>query len=388
LGKQGEQFILGFMKEKFSLKDHLFNLQKLEKIGTEISQVYPAFKRDAFLKTTVAKFPELELKQRITWIAEQLKRYLPPSYQEAVAILLASLPRPCDPSLSDDDFGDFIYAPYSEFVAKYGCKKEDLAFSLDALKSITTRFSAEDAIRYFINAFPTDTMNTLLHWTTDSHYHVRRLASEGTRPKLPWSQKIVIKPEETFPILDRLYADRTRFVTRSVANHLNDISKLNPASVIDSLAAWQQSKKQSEKEMTFMIKHALRTAVKQGHPGAISFLGVSPNPQVTVSGFCIKTPQVTIGDAVEFSCVITALKKEKVIVDYSIHFQNKAGTMANKKMYKLKQFTVEPGDVVTIEKRHLFRAGMTTRILYPGEHQVAIQVNGQKVGSGSFELKL
>ena len=158
---------------------------------------------------------------------ECLKKYLPADYAEAVNILLKALPEPLNENRTDDDFGDFIYAPYSDFVAHYGCIEANLAFSLAALKEMTKRFSAEDAIRYFINAFPKETLKTLYAWTSDSNYHVRRLCSEGTRPKLPWSQKINIPPEDALPILHALFADKTRYVTRSVANHLNDIAKIH-----------------------------------------------------------------------------------------------------------------------------------------------------------------
>src|SRR5215208_1703768 len=160
------------------------------------SSVYPYLDQSDFTKSIVQKFPQLELKERIAWISENLKACLPADYQEATSILLASLPPPNDNSKTDNDFGDFIYAPYADFVAKNGVSKKDLYFSLAALKEITMRFSAEDAIRYFINAFPTETMQELQKWSKDAHYHVRRLTSEGTRPKLPWSQKIIVSPEQ------------------------------------------------------------------------------------------------------------------------------------------------------------------------------------------------
>ena len=156
-------------------------------------------------------------------------------------------------------FGDFIYASYSEFVAKNGCVEERLQMSLDALYEITQRFSAEDAIRYFINARPQETLKQLLLWTSASHYHVRRLCSEGTRPKLPWSQKVNIPLTAPLEILSNLFYDTTRFVTRSVANHLNDISKSDAGLVIATLTKWRQSGNQRPQEMDYIVRHALRT---------------------------------------------------------------------------------------------------------------------------------
>jgi 3-methyladenine DNA glycosylase AlkC len=249
------------MDKKFSLKDHLFNQLKITKIAHEIHRVYPAFDENQFIQRTVGKFPELELKERISWISDTLKVFLPENYREATTILLESLPPPNDNTKTDNDFGDFIYAPHADFVAKYGCKEEYLSFSLKALKEITTRFSAEDAIRYFINAFPEETLRELQTWSLDPHYHVRRLASEGTRPKLPWAQKINIAVEKALPILDNLFSDTTRFVTRSVANHLNDISKIDPELTLSTLNKWQQSQKQNPKEMEYIIKHSLSSTL-------------------------------------------------------------------------------------------------------------------------------
>ena len=136
----------------FSLKDLLFNHSKVSKIANELHQVYPQFKTHEFIQNVTEKFPQLELKQRIDWISQQLAIFLPASYPDAISIILKSLPAPCDPTLNDNDFGDFIYAPYGLFVATHGCTKTHLSLSFEAIKSLTTRFSMEDAIRYFINA--------------------------------------------------------------------------------------------------------------------------------------------------------------------------------------------------------------------------------------------
>jgi 3-methyladenine DNA glycosylase AlkC len=270
------------MAKKPLLKDRLFNQAKVKQIADEIQRVYPQFDKNSFAERIVERFPHLELKERIAWISENLHAFLPTDYREATSILLASLPPPNDNTKTDNDFGDFIYAPYAEFVARNGVTKKDLYFSLAALKEITMRFSVEDAIRRFINAFPKETMQELQKWSNDSHYHVRRLTSEGTRPKLPWSQKIIIAPEQAIPILDNLFSDKTRYVTRSVANHINDISKSDPKLAITTLQRWQKSGKQNPKEMNYVINHALRTLIKQGNKDAMKFLHFSTSPEVEI----------------------------------------------------------------------------------------------------------
>lgn len=374
------------MAEKFSLKDHLFNESKVLKIAGEIASVYPGFEKELFVTRTVEKFPELELKERITWISAKLREYLPTSYPDAVRVLLDALPPPNDPTLADNDFGDFIYAPYAEFIARYGCSKEYLALSLDALREITMRFSAEDAIRYFINAFPTETMQEILKWSTDDNYHVRRLASEGTRPKLPWSQKISIAPEDALPILDNLYFDTTRYVTRSVANHLNDISKVHPELALSTLAKWQESGKQSEREMEYITNHALRTLVKQGYKNAITFLKFAAEPEVEFADFKIKNDKVVLGDALEFSFTLTAKKDEQLIIDYVLYFPNKANKGNNKKVFKIKKLMMQKDQTLTISKKHPMRKDMTTRKLTAGEHKIEIQINGKTFGEKAFSL--
>ena len=373
-------------KPKFSLKDHLFNSEKITKIASEIQAAYPQFDANAFVTTTLSKFPELELKARIEWIADVLKIYLPEPFQQATTLLLNALPAPCDPTKTDNDFGEFIYAPYAAFVAKHGCHQDHLEFSLNALKAITTRFSAEDAIRYFINAFPEKSLEVIKNWAQDSHYHVRRLASEGTRPKLPWSQNISLSPEQTIPILNMLFDDKTRYVTRSVANHLNDISKINPVLALTTLDQWKKSKRQTDSEMAYIKKHALRTLIKKGHPEAISSLGFSPNPDITISPINLLQDAVKIGQSVTFSFTVTAQKSERLVIDYILHFQNKAGVLANKKVHKLKQIELAKNQSIQLSKTHPLRANMTTRSLYPGEHKIEIQINGKKIESISFNL--
>ncbi len=373
------------MKEKFSLKDHLFNPEKVASLAESISHIYPEFDSSRFQKEVVEAFPTLELKQRIARIRDCLKKYLPADYKEAVSVILKALPPPLDEALTDNDFGDFIYAPYSDFVAYFGCSREHLAFSLAALKEITKRFSGEDAIRYFINAFPKETMAILTEWCSNTNYHVRRLCSEGTRPKLPWSQKINIDVAESLPILNHLYADRTRYVTRSVANHLNDIAKSQPDLALETLKIWRKSQKQTESEIAFITKHALRTLVKTGHNEALSLLGFGNSDNILISDLAYDN-SVKIGAVLSFSFTITAQETKNVVIDYIVYFQSKQGKLSNKKVFKLKFFDILPNVPTVITKNHFFRSGMTTRQLYKGLHKLEIQINGAVLAVFEFDL--
>ena len=227
--------------ERFSLKDHLFNEETVGRLAAMFDASYRAFDRDGFETDVFAAMPSLELKQRITMIADFLAAQLPEEFEEAAGVIGMALPPPLDPSLSDDDFGEFIIAPLGDYVARWGIGHENYQTSIDLLKELTMRFSMEGYIRPFLAEYPDETLSTLTTWADDPNYHVRRLVSEGTRPMLPWAPRIPIDVELPIPMLDKLHADPTRYVTRSVANHLNDISKINSALAISTLERWKQA---------------------------------------------------------------------------------------------------------------------------------------------------
>lgn len=237
---------------KFYLKDRLFNPEKVSKLASEIASAYIRFDASGFQEDVIARFGELELKERITHITEMLARYLPTDYLEATDIILRALPLELDNTKTDGDYGDFIYAPYGEFIERYGSRREHLHHSLDMLEEITRRFSAEYPIRHFWNTYEDAVYEKNLTWAESPYYHVRRLASEGSRPRLPWGKKIGLHYSRAEIFLDELFSDRTRYVTRSVANHLNDISKVDPDFVLRKLSEWEKSSKQTPKEMDFI----------------------------------------------------------------------------------------------------------------------------------------
>lgn len=374
-------------KEKFSLKDELFNVQKVGQIAGEIKEVYPSFDTLGFSKEVLDGFPALELKGRIYHIRDMLHAYLPSNYKEAVGILLQALPPELDPDKCDDDFGDFIYAPYSEYVSAYGCCEEHLDFSLAALREMTKRFSVEFAIRDFINVYPAQTLQMLEVCAKSENYHERRLASEGLRPKLPWAKKLTIDYTQALKYLELLYVDKTRYVTRSVANHLNDISKMDAPLVIESLKHWNASKKQNDKEMTFIIHHALRTLAKDGNEEALKLLGYVKHPPIKLKEVCVQTPKVIVGEALVFEVEIEALDETMLLVDYVLHFCTKRGTLSPK-VHKLKKVSLKKGEIITLKKTHPFRANMSTRKFYDGKHLLAIQINGTIVHQEHFDVEI
>ncbi len=250
-------------KPSFYLKDRLFNRDNVSRLAQEIHSVHMTFNTEGFIRDVLKDFPKYELKQRMHHIRDMLFVYLPKDYTQAIDIIVRALPRELDPKKTDGDYGDFIYGSYAEYVALHGLDTQHLKLSLRTLEEITKRFSAEYAIRHFLNKHTRETLNQCVVWSKSDNYHVRRLASEGSRPRLPWGIKVPLHYSQTEKILDTLFSDTARYVTRSVANHLNDISKIDPDYVIKKLHEWESSGKQHSKEINFIKKHSLRTLRKK-----------------------------------------------------------------------------------------------------------------------------
>lgn len=369
------------MASGYSLKDQLFNAEKIRWLADLFSAADSGFDGAGFQADVMAQLPALELKQRISWIADVLGQHYPGPLAGVAPVLLRALPPPLDPTLKDDDFGDFIFAPLGEFVvSRAGEGDPDLV--LDLLEELTQRFSMEWAIRPVLNRWPDLVLQRLQVWATHPSYHVRRLVSEGTRPRLPWGEGIGLALSDPLPLLDMLHGDPTRYVTRSVANHLNDITKKQPDLVLERLDRWHAGGQADAAELTWMTGHALRGLVKSGHPGAMKRLGFDPDAAVSaridISG------EARIGGALSFDVVLEGAGDQAVLVDYIIHFQRPGGKQSAK-VHKLKQARLSNG-TLTLSKRHKLKGDATTFRLVPGAHRVEVQVNGRVRCAAEFEL--
>lgn len=374
---------IGQVEERFSLKDALFNRQKVAYLAGLLMAADTRFDGVGFERDVMAELLSLELKQRIDLIARVLVVYLPADFDAAVAVILRALPPELDPLKTDDDFGDFIFAPFGEYVSSHGLDHFDR--SMDAICALTKRFSMEFTLRHFLNAHEPQVMAILVDWAVDENYHLRRLVSEGTRPRLPWGKKVGLTFGAPLPLLDQLYCDPTRYVTRSVANHLNDIAKLDAGLVVETLARWQGEGRQDPREMDWIIRHALRTLIKKGDPQAMALLGYVPEPPIAVSPLKVTTPSIVFGDAFEFEVTLTAHAPAKLLVDYAIGFV-KADGQRKAKVFKLKQLSLKAGETVVLRKRHRLKADATTYRLYAGTQGIFLQINGVERGSSAFDL--
>jgi 3-methyladenine DNA glycosylase AlkC len=366
------------MESGSSLKDALFNKKRVEYLAGLFVAVDSKFDSKGFVKATVGKFPELELKARIVWIAEVLERYLPADPSVAMKLIVAALPLPLDPTLRDDDFGEFILAPLGEYVVRNGLSKKYLKQSLTTLREITMRFSMEDAMRSFLNTFPDETLAAYDKWVTDKNYHVRRLVSESTRPLLPWSRRLTLDYHIPVKYLDQLSADTTRYVTRSVANHLNDISKRDPDLVLKTLAKWKREGRQDAKELAWMTRHSLRTLTKQGHAAALASIGYLDNHEIRVIDFShgADSGVLKLGDKLALALKLQSFTNSLLRIDYEIDFV-KANGKSKPKVFAWKKVAVTAQGTLSLTKSHHFKSDATTFTLYPGEHTITLRINGK-----------
>jgi 3-methyladenine DNA glycosylase AlkC len=370
------------MAEKFSLKDHLFNAETVGQLAAEFAAGVPGFDVTRFTAEALAGFPERELMQRLDWMADCLEPQLAPDFPTMADQLEAAMPPQLDPTLTDDDFGHFIHAVPGILAVRHGLE-DHRDRALDLLYSATQRFSMEFYIRPFLNRWPQETLARLAIWTEDENYHVRRLVSEGTRPKLPWAKAVNLTTDQRLPLLHALHADKARFVTRSVSNHLNDIAKTEPDLVCETLAGWAKEGRQTPKELDWMTRHSLRTLIKDGHSGALTLLGYRQD--VPVSAEIALPSKAKIGDALTFTVTLTTSEDLSVIVDYRLIFARPQGKTAEK-VFKLKTTKISAEIPLILEKTHKLKADATTFQLHPGAHCIVIQVNGNDVAEAHFDL--
>ena len=367
----------------FSLKDHLFNAESLRDLSSELSSGISGFDAPGYQAEVLAGFPERGLLERLEWMADCLEPHLPPDFPDMADQLEAAMPAPLDSALTDDDFGRFIHAVPGILAVRHGLENHRER-ALDLLYAATQRFSMEFYIRPFLNRWPDETLARLALWAQDENYHVRRLVSEGTRPKLPWAKAVTITAGQVLPLLDQLHADPTRYVTRSVSNHLNDIAKTDPDLVMDRLSEWASANVQDAKELRWMTRHALRVLVKQGHPRSLVMMGFDPNAPVKATAQ-VETANVHIGEVLRFDVRLSAPTETPVLVDYVLWFAKADGTQAAK-VFKLKQVVLQPDTPLILSKAHKLKGDATTFRLYPGAHRLGIQVNGVVLCEVPFEL--
>jgi 3-methyladenine DNA glycosylase AlkC len=356
----------------------MYNRQFFDDLTTAFKTVYPAFDRDEFLARIYDEAWEgRALKERMRHISNVVRVTLPQEYRAALDILKQSAPL-----LKQYGF-QVIFFP--DFVEVYGL--DDWEASLPALELFTQYSSAEFAVRPFIVRDSTRMMAQMLAWARHDNQHLRRLASEGCRPRLPWAMALPDfkrDPSPILPILEQLKDDPSEYVRRSVANNLNDIAKDHPQVVIDLLRRWQTMPGEN---VAWITQRALRTLVKAGNAEALALLGYEGDTAITVSNLQLSATRVRIGESLAFSFDVQSASDapQNLMIDYVIGFHKANGKRAPK-VFKLSKKLIRPGEKLHIEKSHSFRR-ITTRVYYPGEHALSLKINGQVFGDARFVLE-
>lgn len=366
------------------------NLRAVSELANRIKRSYDEFEKDLFTRTIMEKLDKLELTERINLIANTLENYLPGNFEKAAQILVASLGDELDDQADDPVAKDyssnngFIVLASTTFIANNGL--EHYETSMKALYEMTKRFSSEGAIRDFIISDEEKTLKLYQNWVADRNVHVRRLVSESLRPKLPWTRQLVkyVKdPQPVLPFLEKLKNDKHLYVRRSVANNLNDISKDNPEIVVAVLEKWNED---NSPNMKWLIKHALRTLVKKGHPKALKLLGISSNYSVTVDNFSLSKKKLNFGESQEILLELSTDKKnnQTLLIDYLIYHMKANGKLIPK-VFKWTKIVINNKQPIFLTKRHPLKE-ISTRKYYPGRHEVHVQINGKIIASEDFIL--
>jgi len=275
--------------------------------------------------------------------------------------------------------------PMIDFLGEHGLDSFDT--SMDGLRRLTPLFSAEFAVRPFIQKDFVKALGTMYTWRNSRSEHVRRLVSEGSRSNLPWGmkvQKLIDEPEPVLKLLECLKDDPSEFVRRSVANNLNDMSKHHPELVLRTCKQWSSG---AGEERRKLVRHALRTLIKAGHPAAHKLLGNDPNVKVNVCKLQSAAKVVQVGDESSFSFDLhsTAQKPQHLTLHYAIHFRKKSGSSSPKVFLLKKALKLGASEVRHISKR-IFLRKFRTRQYYPGVHKIEVLVNGNSCGNCSFRL--
>jgi 3-methyladenine DNA glycosylase AlkC len=353
---------------------NFFNEKLVSDLADSLKSVYPKFDKKKLMKTVFdADWEPRELKDRMRHITNMLHDTFDMKYADSLKILRKIA----------DDFEGFSSIIFADYVEVYGLNnfKESVA----ALEQFTKNSSSEFAVRPFIMKYPEEMMNQMEKWSKSKNHHVRRLSSEGCRPRLPWAMALPEfkkDPTPILPILEQLKNDESEYVRKSVANNLNDISKDHPELVLKIAKKW----KGKTKETDWIVKHACRTLLKKGNKEALEMFGVSKTISTEVTQLKIENEKVKIGDSTHFSFDVK-LKEEatqKVRLEYKIHYVNASGGISQK-IFKISEIELQPGEVKSYRKKLSFK-DLTIRKHFPGKHLLVIVVNGVEKKGINFKL--
>jgi 3-methyladenine DNA glycosylase AlkC len=355
------------------LKD-MFNKKFYERMALEFNKHDKNFHPDKFVKDVVKGIEDMSLNQRMRNTTITLKKYLPDDYKKAVEVLVQVAPE------FRSHYTSFVFP---DFVGQYG--HDNIKLSLDTLKYLTQFGSSEFAIREFLKRDFSRTIAVMDKWAEDKNHHVRRLASEGSRYRLPWSfnlDEVIKNPQVTRSILEKLKADEELYVKKSVANHLNDFSKKQTDYMLDLINSWDKKNQHT----AWIIKHASRTLIKTGNAESLAIFEFEKNEKIKIQKFKFKNSKIKLGDNLQFDfdLISEKAKTQKLVIDYRIYYCKKSGEMLPK-TFKLKEIILKPNETLHLSKVHRF-LDFTTRKHYEGKHAIEIMINGKSYLKKEFGL--
>ncbi|MES2680846.1 MAG: DNA alkylation repair protein [Bacteroidota bacterium] len=352
----------------------MFNKKFYVELSREFEKAHAKFNSGLFLNEITENLEPLSLNERMRKTSVVLKNHLPADFKKSLDIMYKVIPN------LKRGYTNLLFP---DFVGLYGHQHFDL--SMEALKYFTGFGSSEFAVREFLKRDFKKTIAVMTEWSKHKDAHVRRLSSEGSRPRLPWSFKLdqVIKdPGATKKILEQLKNDDELYVRKSVANHLNDISKDNPGYMLQVVGKWDQSKTNT----SWIIKHASRSLIKKGNADSLSIFNFEKDVKVRIIDFNMSADKIKLGDTLQFSFGIGSLKTapQKLVIDYIVHYQKKSGE-TSPKVFKLTELHLGPKQSVNINKKQVFK-DFTTRKHFKGTHKLEIQINGRVFAKKEFDL--
>jgi len=346
------------------LLKHRYSRAYVEELAQAMRAAQPDFDRPGFVRAVLGSgWNRLELKHRMQRIAVTLRDFVAGDYRAQLTSLRAAAPA----------FGGFEAMFFPGFVALYGL--DDFDASIAALEHFTQFSSSEFAVRPFIVRYGERMMKVMRGWAQHPDEHVRRLASEGARPRLPWGMRLarfIADPAPVLPILEQLKDDPSEYVRRSVANNLNDIAKDHPAVVVDLAQQWLGKSAATDA----LIKHACRTLLKRGDARALRLFGHHDDAAVRVRNFKLEAARLPIGASLGFGfeLLLEEARPHRVRIEYAVDFVKRRG-QTTRKVFKIAERKLEPGKAVQFARTHRFR-DFSIRKHNPGRHRIAVFVNG------------
>lgn len=363
------------------LLKNIYNQKFFKSFTAAAEKVLPHFNSRQFLKKAMdAEWEEKELKQRMRHIATVLRSFMPSDYDQSLVLIKKLIE---EIRKQDGREQGFEYMFFPDYIEQFG--QDHLQSSLDAMEYVTQFTSCEFAVRPFIQKYPDQVLKQMLKWSKHKNASVRRFASEGCRPRLPWGMALAAlkkDPSPIIPILENLKDDESEYVRRSVANNLNDIAKDNPQVVIKLINSWKGHSENTD----WIIKHGCRTLLKKADADVYKLFGLNAESSCKVTDLKLDRKKLKIGEKLQFSFKLKPNKAKacKLRLEYAVYYL-KANGVHNRKLFQIKEGTFNSDETYSFTRSRSFE-DFTTRKHYPGKHKIAIVVNGKEMMSEEFNL--